>query len=419
MNDHWQFNYDESKVPDYELPDPLRPASGEAITAPAQWPARREAIHELFAREVYGRWLPAPPALRFEEVERDEAALEGRAVRKQIVVHFTERDEGPRMELMLHLPREAAAPAPTFVGLNFFGNHAVHADPRIGLSSRWMRDKGVGVEANRATEAARGAHASRWPLARIVERGYGVATIYCGDLALDEASLYRDDVLSLFQDRDEPRAPADAGAIGAWAWGLSRAMDYFQGDAAVDHERVAVLGHSRLGKTALWAGANDERFALAISNNSGCGGAALSRRRFGETVARINRSFPHWFCERFKAYGEREDALPLDQHMLIALLAPRPVYVASAADDLWADPRGEFLAAKAAEPVYHLLGLDGLPAREMPAVGAHVHGTIGYHIRAGGHGLTEEDWLHYLDFADMHLQRAPRNEGAPQGATRS
>jgi hypothetical protein len=195
------------------------------------------------------------------------------------------------------------------------------------------------------------------------------------------------------------------GAIAAWAWGLSRAMDYIETVSSIDSKKVIVMGHSRLGKTALWAGATDKRFAMVISNNSGCGGAALSKRVFGETVGSINVSFPYWFCKNFNKYNEKEELLPVDQHQLLSLIAPRPLYVASGEEDLWADPKGEFLSCVGASPVYVLLGEKGFPASEMPSANSPVVGSIGYHVRSGGHDITLYDWQQYLDFADLHLHK--------------
>ena len=392
------FNYDEARVPAYVLPEILRGTDGRAIERRDQWPARRAEILTLFEEQVYGVAAEAPSGMQFQLLEEDGAALGGLARRKQILAKFTTEPSGPSMEILLYTPAAVEGPVPVFAGLNFGGNHTVHPDPAIRLSDRWMRD-GDGVVANRATEKTRGQTASRWQLETVLRRGYGLATVYCGDLDPDFDDGFRNGVHVL----SPPRLPEDWGSIGAWAWGLSRILDYLGTDPHSDEAKVAVMGHSRLGKTALWAGARDARFAMVISNDSGCGGAALSRRRFGETVERINTRFPHWFADNFQAYNGKEDELPVDQHMLLALIAPRPLYVASAQDDAWADPKGEFLSAMLAGEAYELLGKQGLGVSEQPPADEPLMHTIGYHVRTGKHDVTAYDWARYLDFADMHL----------------
>ena len=315
----------------------------------------------------------------------------------------------------MFLPTGTGRPVPVFLGLNFWGNHTLDADPGIRLSERWMRDDPErGVENHRALPESRGASASRWPIGTILARGYGLATAYAGDLEPDHPEGHRDGVRATLAPA---RGATPWGAIGVWAWGLSRARDALTRVDGVDADRIAVVGHSRLGKAALWAAAQDERFAMAISNDSGCMGAALSRRRFGETIAFVTMLFPHWFPERFRAYANREDELPVDQHMLLALIAPRPLYVASAEDDAWADPTGEFAATREASEVFRFLGGAGLPVGERPPVGRPVLGQIGYHVRAGEHDLTSEDWAAFLDFADLHLPPPSSRPSSPAPGT--
>ncbi len=391
-------NFDEDRVPAYALPDPLRTAGGGAITSSSEWEARRRPeLLDLFRRHVYGRVPEATKAVRIE-VEHQETfdMSDGAARTTQYRMLLTSGRGTLPIDVLAVLPRESEErPAPVVTALNFRGNHTVCDDPRVRITGSWIPPD-TGVEMNHGTEAGRGTRASRWPLDLIVGAGMGLVTVYCGDLDPDYDDGFANGVHGLVEsprDRDEE----SWGTIGGWAWGLSRLADLLQDDPRVDSSRIAVLGHSRLGKTALWAAAQDERFAAAISNESGCGGAAISRREYGETVRAITSRFPHWFCSTFADYAGRAHELPVDQHELIALLAPRPAQVGSAEDDRWSDPYGEYLAVRHAAPVYRLYGYETVESESMPGTGAVAGARVGYHCRAGGHDLAREDWQVYLD----------------------
>ena len=401
------FNYDEANVPEYSLPDVMLCRDGSRVSDDKSWETkRRPEILHMFEEQMYGKTMGKTDAVTYTVLSVKTDALGGIAVRKEVLLRAHGNGMVHDMELLLYLPANTTGPFPAFVGLNFYGNHTVSPEPDIRMTTSWVRNnEKLGIEDHTAHNGTRGTSAHRWPVEMILKRGYALATMYYGDIDPDYDDGFQNGIHPLFyHDSQTYPAPDEWGSIGAWSWALSRILDYMIADEDIDGDRVAVMGHSRLGKTSLWAGAQDQRFALVISNDSGCGGAALSRRQFGETVRRINLSFPHWFCDNFIQYNDREDELPFDQHMLISLIAPRPVYVASASEDLWADPRGEYLSARFAEPVYRLYGLTALKSDTMPHVGEPIMTTVGYHVRPGVHNVTDFDWKCYLDFADMHLK---------------
>ena len=402
--------YEEAKVPDYTLPSLLTLPNGDSVrTAETWWSERRPQLLRRFHDHLYGELPPSPPALRVETYAETPDALGGAATRRQVRLHFTEGDGGPHLDLLIYLPNDVDGPVPVFAGLNFAGNHTVEAAPEIRRPDAWVPDWGdVPSDSGRAVDAARGTRERRWPAATIVDRGYGLVTAYYGDLFPDRADGFSESVYQLAPDAaDLDPDGGDWSAISAWAWGLHRMMDYAERAGAIDDDRVAAVGHSRLGKTALWAGATDRRYAAVIDNASGAGGSALFRRRYGERAVHLDTSFPHWFCEAFRRYRENESALPVDQHQLLALTAPRPLLVSPKTEDQWADPRGMFLSARHAAPAWRLLGHEGLAADAMPAPDAPVLSRVGFFLRPGEHDLLPADWAVFLDFADRHLGPSP------------
>jgi len=410
-------NEDEAAVRPVTLPDVLAGPDGRPATTADRWrSSSRPHQFGLLERHVYGRRLPAVPVHVVGEVDRAVATLTDgtRATRLQARLRLGDAANAPTTDVLVYLP-QAADPVPVFLHLNFKGNQAEHPDPGIRLCTAWLPDDPKhGIVDHRATEASRAAHARRWPVEALLGRGYGVATACYGDVFPDRADGRAASALAALGRPLEGDLPADEpGAIGVWAWQLSRILDWLLTLPEVDAAKVIVVGHSRNGKAAVWAGACDERFAMVVSNESGCGGAALERRNYGETIEAITRRFPHWFCPAFRTYAGRETELPVDAHVTLAMAAPRPLYVASAVDDRWADPKGEFLAAVAAGPVWKLFGLEGLGTADWPPVDTPVGRTIGYHVRAGKHDLLEDDWRRFADHADRTLRGL---EGPPRDA---
>jgi hypothetical protein len=394
-----------AELPPRPAPPPvLEMLDGTPVGDVGMWRAsRRPELLRLFEHYIYGFAPATLPVVRVEPIDEDPAALDGAATRTLVRLHHG--PEGtPPVDLLLVTPN-AVRPAPVFVGANFFGNHTTTDDPAVPLAAGWVPERGVGVEDNRATEASRGTSAERWPFRDVVARGYGVATFYHGDLQPDrdaEGEGVRASYPSPTGDPDH-----DWGAISAWAFGLSRAVDFLAAHDAVDPARIAAIGHSRNGKAALLAAARDDRIALVVSNMSGCLGAALSRRRFGETIERITTVFPWWWPPAALAFADNEDRLPVDQHLLLALSAPRPVLVISGARDAWADPEGEFESARLAGPAWALHDLEPMAAdAPFPEVGApRLDTPVGYARIAGGHDIGAESWRIAFDFADRWLAR--------------
>jgi hypothetical protein len=395
-------NYDESKVGTYTLPDPLIFNDGKPVRSAREWKRRRREILELFATNVYGHSPKAPKHINFDVFETSEAALGGKAIRKQVTIYFSAKKDGPREDMLIYIPAATRKPVPMILTLNFSGNQSVTNDPGVKLPTIWDWKTHVKQQ---ASDESRGRD-TEFDVDKILARGYGFATICYQNIEPDFKGGYVDGVRPLFfkPGQSEP-APDDWGAIAAWAYGLSRAMDYLEKDKDVDPKRVAIMGHSRLGKAVLWAGAIDTRFAMVLSSCSGEGGASLARRNYGEMVTNLADAFPYWFSGNFQKYRDHADQLPVDAHELIALIAPRPVYITAAEDDRWGDPKGEFLACVAAGRVYRLLGAQDLGTSEMPPLNQPIMRDIAFHIRTGKHAVTAFDWDQFLNFADMHLRR--------------
>lgn len=388
------------------LPDPLIGMDGRAIKSRGAWfRERRPELKRLFQHYMYGA-IPAKPQrmeFRVEAVYPD--CLAGKATLKLVTIRFGDPD-APRIDLMVIVPHQRRGRAPVFLAMNFCGNHALLPDPRIPLTRGWLYSSCAGCPDGKATEASRGSQAGDWDVGQILDRGYALASFCSTDVDSDRAEVSDGIYAWLARQPGSPvsAGPHDRGTISAWAWGFHRCVDYLVTDRELDGKRIVALGHSRNGKTALLAAAFDDRIALAIPHQAGCGGTAPSRGTVGESVKQINDRFPHWFNGQFKQFNEDTARIPFDQHCLVALMAPRPVLLSNAVDDQWANPSGQFEVLRAADPVYRLLKAGGLEVRQMPEPGQLSAGKLGYYIRPGKHSMTREDWRVFLDFADVHLK---------------
>lgn len=386
------------------LPDPLVMRNGDKVASPDVWNAKRKPeLKELFQHYMYG-FLPDAPMNVVSKVERtDEKFLGGKGTLKEVTIKFGPKGTPP-INLLLAVPNKRNGAAPVVLGLNFCGNHALLSDASVKLPTGWLPKHCAGVVDNKATDVGRNTQPDNFAFETALDRGYAVATFYHGDIKPDRPEFDDGVYPHYFKPGQTTPGPHEWGTIAAWAWGLSRAADYLVTDKNLDAKRMIVLGHSRNGKTALVAGAFDERFALIIPHQAGCGGTAPSRGKVGESVKQINDRFPHWFCGEFKKFNDEVERLPFDQHELIALCAPRPVLLTNAVEDQWANPDGQFEMLVGADPVYKLLGVEGVGSRDIPATGKLLNSRLGYFIRLGKHSMGKEDWTVFLDFADKQLK---------------
>jgi len=392
-------NYDEAKVASYTLPDPLRLLDAKSVHDAKTWyTKRRPEILRLFEDNQFGHSPGAPADLAYDRFDPGTSAFEGAAVRKQTTIYFSRDKAGPKMNLLVYLPAKARKPAPLLLAISFADNSVVVNDPGIREGEVWNKE-------HQKVPGKQGMAIGKIDVLPLINAGFGFATVYYGDIEPDFNGGLRYGVRALYlKPGQEQPAPDEWGAIAAWSWGLSRALDYLQKDPQIDAKRVALYGASRLGKTVLWTGARDTRFAAVIACCSGEGGAALSRRNYGETIAHLTAPsrYPYQFCGNYANFAQHVDQFPVDANMLIALMAPRALLLQTGSTDYWSDPKGEFLAEEAAGPVYSLLGKQGLNTAEWPPGVAIMH-TLGYYMHSGGHGTLPSDWAVFLKFLELHL----------------
>jgi hypothetical protein len=393
-------NYDEAKVGTYTLPNPLVTSAGARVRDAATWMrVRRPEILRMIETTQFGRAPGKPAKVVVDRFDAGTPALGGKAIRRQTTLYFTEDRSGPKAELLSYVPADAKGPVPLLLQISFSANASVVADSGIKPGEIWnAREK-------KRVPAPAGQF-GRVDILPFLEAGIGFATLYYGDIEPDFDGGIPFGIRGRYLKPGQTQFASDEwGAIAAWAWGLSRVMDHLETEPAIDAKRVALLGASRLGKTVLWTGATDQRFAVILASVSGESGAALSRRNYGETVRHMTDSsrYDYQFARAYQTYGDRVDQLPFDGHMLISLVAPRPLLLQTGSTDFWSDPKGEYLAAEAASPVWRLLGTEGLAIDHFPAAGEPVLSRLGYYMHEGGHGILRQDWPVFLAFMQKHL----------------